>query len=246
MMNIMMWVNLLEQNKLNKTENSQHTLSNTELSDYEVIQQILAGNSNQYQVIMRKYNQRLYRIARSIVKDDGRALDVVQEAHIKAFQKLNSFEGETGFSAWLCVITRNEALMVLRKLKPENILPIDVNEFENVRGIDMNSLINNPDQPDSIVEKRQLRAQLNQQIDSLPEIFRTVFIMRGVEQLSINETAKILDIQAATVKTRYFRAKTMLQEQLTNQCRESAYEVGGKHCDKIVNHVLAYIQKHKL
>lgn len=246
MMNIMMWVNLLEQNKLNETENNQNTISNADLSDYEVIQQILAGDSNQYQVIMRKYNQRLYRIARSIVMDDGRALDVVQEAHIKAFQKLNSFEGETGFPAWLCVITRNEALMVLRKLKPENILPVDVNEFDNICNIDMNSLINTPDQPDSIVENRQLRAQLNQQIDSLPEIFRTVFIMRGVEQLSINETAKILDIQTATVKTRYFRAKAMLQEQLTNQCRESAYEVGGIHCDKIVNHVLAYIKENNL
>lgn len=217
-----------------------------EPSDSEIIKQILSGDTNNYKLLMRRNNQRLYRIARSIVMDDGRAMDVVQEAHIKAYKNLGKFELGSNFSAWISTITRNEALMVLRKHKPEQLLPIDVHELDKARGVTMNDINKPSDQPDSITENKQLRAQLNSQIDALPEVFRTVFVLRAVQQLSIKETAKLLEINENTVKTRLFRAKTMLQERIVEQCGESVYQFGGNHCDLIVANVMERIRTNQI
>lgn len=212
-------------------------------SDYDVIKQVLAGDTDRYEVIMRRYNQRLYRIARSIVLDDGRARDVVQEAHIKAYQKIDKFSGTSGLPAWLSMIVRNEALMTLRKLKPENLLPVDVHQLDQTKGVDMTTLDNNPASPESMLENKQLRIQLNNHIDALPEHFRAVFVMRGVEQLTTRETAHILDLNEITVKTRFFRAKLLLQKHISNQYRNNVYEIGGEHCDAIVTHVLKHMPR---
>ena len=226
-----------------KQESATPTL---EPSDSEIIKQILSGDTNRYELLMRRNNQRLYRIARSIVMDDGRAMDVVQEAHIKAYKNLGKFELGSNFTAWISTIARNEALMVLRKHKPEQLLPIDVHELDKARGVTMNDINKPSDQPDSITENKQLRAQLNFQIDSLPEVFRTVFVLRAVQQLSIKETAELLEINENTVKTRLFRAKTMLQERIIDQCGESVYQFGGDHCDLIVANVMERIRTNQI
>jgi len=220
-----------------------------EPSDRKVIDEIIAGEVDKYQIIMRRYNQRMYRMARSILTDDERAMDAVQEAHICAFLKLNSFNGVLGFPAWLSQIARNQALMAVRKFAAESATTSSYNateipakaSFEPNQESQMNFKQTKTRTPEQMVENQQLREQLNSHIDNLPENFRTVFVMRGVEQLSTRETALILDIKETTVKTRFHRAKNLLQSQFKSEYRESIYLVGGTHCDLIVKNVLARI-----
>ncbi len=231
-----------------RTVSVQDSSSVESASDYSIVKRIVAGELDAYQVIMRRYNQRLFRIARSIVMDDGLAMDVVQEAHIKAYQKLTQFKGETGFAAWLSVITKNEALMQLRKLKHETAIPEREHRPNRIEDDVMNEWDNEKRSPDSVVENKQLRAQLNRYIDKLPDTFRMVFILRGVEQLTVRETAEILDLNNATVKTRYFRAKALLQKQILEHYEQNnteIYEFGGQHCDEIVFNVMQYLHSYK-
>ena len=212
-------------------------------SDYDVIEEILAGDIDRYAVIMRRYNQRLFRIARSILLDEQRAMDAVQNAHIKAYQNLPGFHGERGFSTWISVIARNEALMIRRKYHAEKFEQLDSHSQQAGNVISADARPSAPAKPEELMENNQLRRLLNSHIDNLPEKFRTVFIMRCVEELSVKETAAILELNPATVKTRVFRAKSLLQESITRQHRSSAYEFGGSHCDEIVRRVLAEIRR---
>ena len=131
------------------------------ISVNEVIKRRISGDVNAYQIIMRRYNQRLFRIARSIVLENDRAMDVVQEAHIKAYQKLIQYNGKTAFSAWLSIITKNEALMLLRKLKREAIAPNEDDYSPYVINGDAMNDENIEKSPDSEIEIKQLLAQLN-------------------------------------------------------------------------------------
>jgi len=215
------------------------------VSDEHLIEQVKQGDINAYGRIMRRYNQRLYRVARCIVKNDADALDVVQEAHIKAYTKINEFRGESRFSSWLAVITRNEALMYLRKTSKEVMMP--ENEVDI---IDITRALDAPSKPvpgpESLFENKELRALINEHVDRLSADFRAVFVLRAVEQFSIQETADLLDIKPETVKTRLFRAKRMLRDQIQStldQAGMHVYEVGGVHCDNIVENVMLRIQQ---
>ncbi len=216
-----------------------------EVSDEDIIKRIKKGDINAYGSIMRRYNQRIYRIARSIVSDDAAAMDIVQEAHIKAYTKLENFQESGSFIAWLVSITRNEALMYLRKHKREVSMPDD--EMEIVRQAKQDSPpMNNKGLPDRFLENKQLQKLIDQNIDALPENFRTVFILRAIEQFSVKETAKILEINQITVKTRYFRARRLLRGQIQTYLDAAGmkiYEFGGDHCDIIVKNVMNYIHK---
>lgn len=215
------------------------------VTDEEILQRIRDGDSDAYGGIMRRYNQRIFRIARSFVTDDAAAMDIVQEAHIKAYSKLDEFRGPSGFAAWLGSIARNESLMYLRKFKKEVVMSDDeieiLKQAENVH--QLNSAIN---LPDTKLENKQLLTLINGQIDQLPVDFRSVFICRAIEQFSVRETAEILDIKEETVKTRYFRAKRLLRGQLQNLLETvgmKVYEFGGFHCDIIVANVLSHIRQ---
>jgi len=213
------------------------------LQDEDIISCIKTGDINAYGSIVRRYNQRLFRIARSIVIDDSTAMDIVQEAHIKAYTKLDQFQGQTSFIAWLSRITRNEALMYLRKYKKEISLPDE--ELHFFAQPDSNNSSHNTGCPGTLLEGQQLKNAINRIIDKLPEDFRIVFVLRAIEQLSVNETAEILDLKEATVKTRYFRAKRLLQEQIRQHLAEASEEVyafGAHHCDKILFNVMVFIK----
>jgi RNA polymerase sigma-70 factor (ECF subfamily) len=218
----------------------------TEFSDEQLVEQILAGNVNAYTPIMRRYNQRLFRIARSILSNETEAMDVVQEAHIKAYTKLNELKATEKLSSWLGAIARNEALMQLRKLKREIIMSeVDLEYLEAVAETS-ESLNSAMTYPDSVLEKKQLKALINQYVDQLPQDFRIVFVLRAVEQLSVRETAQIVGIKEETVKTRYFRAKRLLRENIQTSMETNGlkvYEFGGCHCDLIVRNVMERIQK---
>lgn len=215
------------------------------LTDEEIIQHIKAGNVNAYGSIMRRYNQRIYRIARSFVTDDAAAMDIVQEAHIKAYTKLDKFHGKSTFLTWLASITRNEALMYLRKHKRE--LSMADEKMEHVEQSKQEGGSNSTEStnlPDAFLENKQLQSLINQNIDTLSEDFRTVFVLRAIEQFSVKETADILQIKEETVKTRYFRAKRLLRGQLQTYLDAvgmNVYEFGGYHCDIVVLKVLSKV-----
>lgn len=209
----------------------------TDVSDGDIIARVKAGNSNAYGSLMRRYNQRLYRIARSIVRDNAAAMDIVQEAYIKAYYKLDEFRGPGGFLTWLAMITRNEALMYLRKYKREVYMDDEIISEQ---------LTTDKNLPDALMQNKQLGILIQQNIDQLPEGFRSVFVLRGVEHFSVKETSQILDIKEATVKTRFFRAKHLLQENFQTYLDNTGmtlYEIGGHHCDIIIHNVLAHIQQ---
>jgi len=212
--------------------------------DVEIIKRIKDGDIDAYGSIMRRYNPRIYRIARSIVIDDAAAMDVVQEAHIKAYYKLDEFRGPTGFLTWLATITRHEALMYLRKHKREVSMENDNQPFENT---DANGSFGHSSSnlPDEIIQNKQLKKMINSNIDRLPDIFRSVFVLRAVEQFTAKETSQILGIKEETVKTRYCRAKRLLRGQIQTYLDAigmTVYEFGGHHCNLMIHNVIAQIR----
>lgn len=213
----------------------------SDISDNDIVKRIKAGDVDAYGSIMRRYNQRIYRIARSFVTDDDAAMNIVQESHIKAYIKIDSFRGPTGFFAWLASITRNEALMYLRKHKREVSMEEELDFMQQTN----DEFFTNDKLPDTLIENKQLQFFINKNIDKLPENFRTVFVLRAVEQLSVKETAQILGIKEETVKTRFFRAKRQLRDQIQNYLNDvgmNVYEFGGNHCDIIVYRVIQQIK----
>ena len=214
----------------------------TKYSDEVLIQRINAGDVNAYEGIMRRYNQRLFRVTRGILDNDAEAMDAIQEAYIKAFDQLSSLEDIKALPAWITQIARNEALQYLRRNKrnismgPEQLEPV----------LELEAMIKTRDQPDSKLANDQLKQLLEASIDKLPSSFREVFILRAIEQYSVRETATTLEITQATVKTRYFRANSLLQQQISQHLQQSyidLYEFAGHRCNAIVRGVLKQLKE---
>ena len=202
---------------------------------------VLAGDLGAYAAIMRRYNQRLYRIARSIVTDEAAAMDVVQEAYIAAYQRLHELEDRSAFPAWLARIARNKALMHLRANK--RYRSMDEPELEKV--LDMSAAARPRGEPDRELANLELRRVLERCIDALPDVFREVFVLRAVEQLTVQETSAILEVKEATVKTRFHRARVLLRQGLLDASEAagvSVHEFAGRRCDTIVRNVLQRLQ----
>lgn len=213
--------------------------------DLEAISQIGTGNHRAFEGIMRRHNRRLFRIARAILKDEAEAEDTVQEAYLTAFRKLGDFRGPGGFPAWLSRITVNEALMRLRR-RPATVavesLEGTAAEEEERAMVVLRSA--DPD-PEQQAARREVRRFLEEAIDALPASFRPVFILRAVEQLSVEETAASLGIAAATVKTRFLRARHLLRRALETQlgaAAADAFPFAGERCDRIVAGVIERLE----
>jgi len=206
------------------------------IPDSDVVARVLTGDSALFELVMRRYNRLLFRLARGIVRDDDEARDVVQAAYVRAYYSLEQFRGPAGFKAWLARIAINEALGRARRT-PANV------EVEEQQLLALPDLVTV--EPEHAASGRDLLRILQAAIDRLPEEFRQVFMLRGVEQLSIAETAEVLDIKPATVKTRFHRARRLLQESLNrkldNVVRDT-FPLGGQRCDAIVGVVLARIR----
>jgi len=199
-----------------------------------------------FEQIMRQHNRMLFRTARAILRDDAEAEDALQEAYVQAYRSFGTFRGDAKLSTWLARIVANEALMRLRKLsRRAEIVPMQpasTQELEQVTDTAMDHA------PDSNAERSQVRRLLEAQIDALPESYRSVFMLRGVEELSVEETAAVLGIPAATVRTRFFRARSLLREALAQKidlASEDAFSFAGARCDRVVAGVLARIQPSK-
>jgi len=198
-----------------------------------------------FERIMRQHNRMLFRTARAILHDDAEAEDALQEAYMQAYHALGSFRGDAKLSTWLARIIANEALMRLRKRsRRAEIVSIQpaasTEELEQVSDTTMDNA------PDANAERGEMRRLLEAQIDALPDSYRTVFMLRGVEELSVEETATVLGIPAATVRTRFFRARSLLREALAQKidlAYEDAFSFAGSRCDRIVAGVLARINQ---
>ena len=216
-------------------------------SDQDTIRRILEGDKASFELIMRRYNQRLYRIARGILRSEAEAEDTVQDVYIRAFQNLERFLGKGPLSAWLAKITVNEALGRLRRSNStkDSISFDDEREMEEANF--MASSISNLPNPEQSAARGELRRLLESVIDSLPEVYRLVFILCGVEEMSVAETADCLEIEPATVKTRYHRARKILQQNLSSLVDATTGEVfsfAGERCDRIVAEVFRRLAIH--
>lgn len=203
-------------------------------SDELAITFVRAGQTQAYEVIMRRYNQRLYRITRSILHHDGAAQDAIQNAYITAYYKLDSYIPTGNFGAWLTRIAINEALMIKRKA--ENRL-VDSLHSDNVE-----PFISKQHDPASVYANKELASLIETALVQLPEAFRIVFVLRSIQQLSTHETAECLGITDTTVKTRLHRARNQLQQVLSKHIDQAGlhvYEFAGQRCDNIVRTVLA-------
>lgn len=216
--------------------------SDKDLPDTEIASRIAAGDMVMLQQVMRRYNQTLYRTARSILKDDAEAEDAVQEAYVLAYHAMDRYRGDAKLSTWLIRIVANEALGRMRK-RSRRAEVIDLNgDLDHVEQSseasegDMN--IHSPERAALRAETRRL---IEDKINQLPDAFRTVFVLRGVEELTVSEVAVCLGIPEATVRTRYFRAKGLLREALAREIDfslEDAFSFAGDRCDRIVVKVL--------
>jgi RNA polymerase sigma-70 factor, ECF subfamily len=202
-----------------------------ELSDDAVIARVLHGETPLFEVLMRRNNQRLFRAARSLLRNDDEAEDVMQEAYLQAFANLHRFERRAKFSTWLTRIAVHEAFARLRRRRP-------MLDPENE---DVSSPMPSPEDSAS---QRELGGVLEPMVDALPEAFRIVFVLRAVEALSVGETADCLGVPEETVRTRFFRARRLLQTALEERLLSpgvSIYEFHLLRCDRVVHGVLARI-----
>ena len=199
-----------------------------------------------FEALMRRHNRRLYRTARSILRHDGDAEDCVQEAFLHAWRHRDQFRGDAAPSTWLTRIVINEALMKLRRGKAtagtvaiDNVVDLEAHLEASTSGA-------RPAQPDAEALRGELCAMLERKIDALPQAFRTVFMLRAIEEMSAEETATCLGIPEATVRTRLFRARSLLRESIASDvdlALASAFEFMGERCDRIVAGVVAAIRR---
>jgi RNA polymerase sigma-70 factor (ECF subfamily) len=207
-----------------------------ETSDEAIVARVLAGDTPAFELLMRRHNQRVFRAARAILKDEAEAEDAMQQAYVSAFTHLSEFGGRARFSTWLIRIAVYEALGRLRRAKRTASLD-DVEVEEEPMATTRN--------PEDAASDRELRVLLDEAVDALPLGFRTVFVMRAVEEVSAVDTAEVLGIPEETVRTRLHRARGLLREQLAKKLEAAAPQTYTFHlsrCDRVVAAVLARIK----
>lgn len=202
------------------------------------------GDRRAFELLMRRYNRRLYRLARASLRDDSEAKDALQEAYLNAYRSIGSFRGDATLSTWLSRLVLNECgIRRRRSARRRDIVPLisseaSATETENVADV--------AEGPDHAAARTQMRSILESKVGGLPEALRVVFVLRAVEELSVAETAETLRITQETVRMRHFRAKGLLREALAREidlAESDLYEFGGLHCDAVVASVLAKLSR---
>lgn len=205
---------------------------------------VASGDSAAFERLMRGHNRRLYRLARATLRHDAEAEDALQEAYLAAYRAIGRFRGEASLATWLSRLVLNECLGRLRREKRrDDIVPIHAGDDE--AALQEVSAMDEPrhaaDAPEQALARAELRALIERRLDELPVGFRLVFVLRSVEDLSVEETASCLDIPEATVRSRHFRARSLLRESLAQDidlAERDAFSFGGAHCDRIVRQVM--------
>lgn len=216
-------------------------------SDAALVERALEGEPSAFEALMRRHNRLLFRTARGIVSDDAEAQDVVQETYLRAFTRLQDFRGTASLGTWLARIAINVALDVLRK--QGRSVPVDTGQALDHEPAPehMMSFSAPPGaSPEAALARGQLRDLLQSAVEGLPPIYRSVFMLRAVQEMSVDETAFCLQVSNDVVKTRYLRARSMLRDALGAQIEaqaESAFPFAGERCDQVVHHVLTELQR---
>jgi RNA polymerase sigma-70 factor (ECF subfamily) len=211
------------------------------LPDAEVVRRVCAGDKALFEVLMRRHNQRVYRVVRAVLKDEAEVEDVMQQAYINAFTHLHQFEERAEFSTWLTRIALNEAFARRQKMRTaeSRATPVDAR-----RGALMDEIRSPQPDPERQAYAQELRCVLEDAVDGLPESYRTVFMLRDVEGLSTSETGTGLGLGEEAVKTRLHRARAMIRRSVSARLGAVAADVFQFHaprCDRIVDAVLKKI-----
>lgn len=223
-----------------QTQPSQGTTAVARADDGDLVRRALARDSSAFRTIMQTYNRRLYRIARSILRDDAEAEDAVQESYVRAFTHLQNFRGESSLGTWLSRIAINEALGRLRTRRATVDLATVETQGTAAEIIPF-PLTSKSDDPERTMAQRQLLQLVEKATDNLPEVYRTVFITRVIEGMSVEETAEILNLRPETVKTRLHRARRLVHEQLNKQIGPvlmDAFPFAGRRCERMTAAVM--------
>jgi len=213
-----------------------------ERSDAALAHSVSNGDARSFELLMRRYNRRLYRLARAALHDDAEAQDALQDAYLNAYRSIGQFRGEASLGTWLSRLVLNECTARRRRsARRDNIVPM-VSLDSNLPMAEDIAEPGSP--PESAVTRLQVREILERKVGELPDILRIVFVMRSVDELSVQETAEVLGVTQEAVRSRHFRAKALLRESLAREvdvAERDIYEFGGEHCDLVVATVLARI-----
>ncbi len=208
-------------------------------TDEEVVARVLQGDTALFEIIMRRYNQRLYRVARAVLRDDAEAEDVMQDAYVRAFQHLDQFEGRAKFSTWLTRIAVHEALARTRRR----------NRFDDLESIIESageSMITSTEpSPEQQASSGELKALLEHAVLALPEHYRAVVVLRDIEEMNTNEVAAALDLTEENVKVRLHRARALLRRELfarVGTTAPTAFPFHATRCDRVVKGVFERLQ----
>jgi RNA polymerase sigma-70 factor (ECF subfamily) len=208
------------------------------LSDAEVVARVLAGDTGLFELLLRRHNQRLYRVARSVLRDEAEAEDVMQQTYVEAYSHLGQWEGRAQFGAWLTRIAFHEALARARKRRRERTAGStrdpEKDAVTQAKSSDLS--------PEQQAFRGELRGHLESAIDSLPLLYRVAFVMREIEGLSTADAAAFLGLREDAVKTRLSRARALLREDLSRRMGAgtgSAFSFERMRCDRVVATVFA-------
>ncbi|HVL55353.1 MAG TPA: RNA polymerase sigma factor [Burkholderiaceae bacterium] len=222
-------------------------LNNVEaLNDTALAARIAAGDEAALRLLMRRNNRTLFRAARSILGNDADAEDAVQEAYLAAFRGIDRFRGESRLSTWLTRIAINEALKRRRASGRADVIVLRGELADEQQEESVAESTGGPiDRPDHQALRAEVRRLIEAKIDALPDAFRTVFVLRAVEEMAVDEVAEALAIPEATVRTRFFRARAMLRESLAQEVDVAvgdAFGFDGARCDRLAGRVLAALR----
>ncbi|HYL36891.1 MAG TPA: RNA polymerase sigma factor [Bryobacteraceae bacterium] len=212
----------------------------TTLADDEVVERVLGGETRLFELLMRRYNQRLFRAIRSVIPDDLEAEDVLQDAWVRAYEHLEQFESRASFATWITRIALYESMARVRKARRFTSLE------ESEAPIPANGLRSNGEDPEQQTLRAELSREIQSAVDRLPKNYRSVFVLRDVEGMSTAETADCLDLSEEAVKTRLHRSRALLRhdlEAIVGPPLTEVYPFLGHRCDRILARVMERIAR---
>ncbi|TWO66008.1 RNA polymerase sigma factor [Caenimonas sedimenti] len=213
--------------------------------DAGLVERLRASDGGALETLMRRHNRRLYRVARAMLRNNADAEDALQEAYLSAYRSIHEFRSQASLATWLTRIVVNECTSRLRRqARRDNIVPIVAAAAQLPEEVD--AMVDershiDAETPDRALLRSEMRELLERKIDALPEDFRTVLVMRSIEELSVEETAASLGVPEATVRTRHFRARSMLRESIAQEldtAERDVFAFDGERCDRIVAELL--------
>jgi RNA polymerase sigma factor (sigma-70 family) len=210
------------------------------LDDAHIVKRIIAGEKELFEILLRRYNQTLYRVIRGYLKDKDEVKDAMQNAYLKAFDKLSQFQGNSLFSTWLIRIGINEALLRLKDIKKGKTVYLD--PFPGTKTELIDQIPDKQMNPEKAIIRQEANQLLEQAIDNLPEKYRVIYILKEIEGYENTQIEEALGISASNVKVRLHRAKTLLKDSLYQLTSNgSVFEFGNTNCDAVVNFVMSRI-----